>query len=147
MDEFLLSILKWGLLSISTLVIFSPFVYLGVRKWHQNKPVYLWHAVTVYLASFLLFIGTVWVVASCGKLANTWEVLDVFDSVNSYLFFVCAFLWPLQTFYLAKLVRNTLTFLNAFVALLIACGIFAGLVLVFAYALAYAFGSILSNHF
>jgi len=127
-------IAEWLILSISILLVFSPFIYLGVKKWKRHLSVNWWQVILAYILSVLFFYVFDWVIL--GKLdkliySNYQElgwIQDAITDAGSHMIIIVIIVWPLLVFYCTKLVKEKLTVLNFVLSLLFALLMFGWLV-------------------
>ncbi|KKQ83222.1 MAG: hypothetical protein UT07_C0008G0029 [Parcubacteria group bacterium GW2011_GWB1_38_8] len=111
-------VIEWGVLIISILLVFSPFIYLGIKKWKKNLPVSWKQVVGAYVSSFAIYFIWEWVILVkidmwlYNGFTNTGWLRNVLSGPSFKMIFITMFGWPLLAFYCTKLIRDKFTFLN-----------------------------------
>src|SRR3989344_4127824 len=83
-------VIEWGVLIISILLVFSPFIY------------FIWEWVILVKIDMWLYNG----------FTNTGWLRNVLSGPSFKMIFITMFGWPLLAFYCTKLIRDKFTFLN-----------------------------------
>ncbi|MEK7176745.1 MAG: hypothetical protein AAB719_00385 [Patescibacteria group bacterium] len=147
-NEPLAFVIQWGLLIVSILLVFSPFIYLGIRKWKKQLTVGWWQVMGAYIASVVIFVFYMYFASS--KLGD-WLVakypwLDYpFVEALSHLLLVFPLVLVLSVFYSTLLIRSKFTILNIIVSILIAAIITWIFILLLPYAVGLMLGYIRSH--
>lgn len=146
-------VIEWGVLLLSILLVLSPFIYLGIRKWKKHLPI-SWKQVFIsYLSSFAIYF--IWELVILDKLdswiynsyVNSGWLQDAFFKPSFRMIFMVATLWPILIFYCTKLVKEKFTLKNFIVSLVISILFFCGLVVLLFFLMTIAMGSIGRNYF
>ncbi len=111
-NSFLALVIEWGILLISILLVFSPFIYLGIRKWRKHLSVNLWHVIGAYLISFAIYpIWDWWILGKVDRLIYNnhfsygW-LREAFSDAGFRMIFVVGISWPLFVFYSSILIKK-----------------------------------------
>lgn len=145
-------IIEWGTLLISILLVFSPFIYLGIRKWKRHLSVNLGYIIAGYILSFLIFLFIFYIAHRVDRWVynNHSDYMWLMNSVGEALSHSILFdplLWVLLVFYCNKLLRNRFTILNSFASAIIASLLAWGFVELFIYTAGIVLGYIGRNYF
>lgn len=146
-------VIEWGVLIISILLVFSPFIYLGIKKWKKHLQISWKQIFASYFLSFLIYY--VWEVVIIGKLdrfvyknyINTTWLQDAITNPGFKMIFVVVTMWPILVFYSTKLVKERLTLLDFFVSLGISTLLFCSFVILLFYLMAVALGYVGRTYF
>lgn len=139
--------LEWGILVVTILLVFSPFIYLGFRKWKKHLPVDIKWVLFSYFCSFWIYIA--WDLVLLSKIdrfiynnyINTGWLQDAITDPGFKMIFINVLGWPLLVFYCTKLMKNRFTrrnFILSFLTSLLFFCVLAG-ILIFAIGAAFAY--------
>ncbi|MFZ2484390.1 MAG: hypothetical protein WAX80_02650 [Minisyncoccia bacterium] len=147
-------VIEWGVLIISILLVFSPFIYLGIRKWKRHLLINWKQVIGAYLSSFAIYFVWEWVILDkldqfiSNNYINAGWLQNAFFDPGFRMIFVVVITWPLLVFYCSKLVtRERFTLLNFITSFIISILLFCGLVVLLFYAMAAALGYAGSHYF
>lgn len=119
-------IIEWGVLIISLLLVFSPFIYLGIRKWKRHLPVSWKQVFASYFFSFLIYFVWEWIILNkidryiYNNFINTWWLQSAIGDPGFKMIFIIILGWPTLVFYCIKLVKGKFTKKNFVISLFIA---------------------------
>jgi hypothetical protein len=143
-------IVEWLILIVSILVVFSPFIYLGIRKWKKHLSVTLLHVLIGYLFSFCIYSINLWAMSSISDLTYPKYILleNVLDDVIFHQIFIVIPIWSLLIFYCSKLIiKNRFSIWHFLVSLIFSILLFSGLVALLFYLMAIGLGYIGRTYF
>lgn len=117
-------VIEWGVLIISILLVFSPFIYLGIRKWKKHLLVSWAHVAGAYLLSFVIYpIWDWWILGKVDRYiydnyVNSGWLQDAISDPGFRMIFIVVIAWPLLVFYSSKLItKGRFTLLNFIISL------------------------------
>ena len=146
-------VIEWGILIISILLVFSPFIYLGIRKWKQHLLVNWKHVIGAYLLSFALYSLHFWVLSKVDSFLydnhpnSSWLQHAIANVLFHELFMIIP-LWSLLIFYCSKLIiKSRFSLLHFIISLALSILLFFSLIVVTLYLMAVTLGSIGRNYF
>jgi hypothetical protein len=146
-------VIEWGVLILSILLVFSPFIYLGIRKWKKHLPI-TWKQIFIsYFSSFLIYYVWDWVVLDkldrwiYNSYINSGWLQNAFFNPSFRMIFINIITWPLLVFYCTKLVKERFTRKNFIISLLVAIAMFILLTSILAFMTAWALTNIGSKYF
>jgi len=127
--------IEWGVLIISILLVFSPFIYLGIRKWNKHQEISWVDVILSYIQSFIIYF--IWEFIIIHKIdryiynnyINTGWLQDAVGDPGFKMIFIVVLGWPLLIFYsIMAIKQGKFTLKNFIVSLVIAIALFASLV-------------------
>ena len=145
-------VIEWGVLIISILLVFSPFIYLGIRKWKWYLSVSWKQIIASYFLSFAIYYIWEWVFLDkldrfiYNNYVNTGWLQDAFYNPSFKMIFIVMVVWPLLIFYSTKLIKEKFTRKNLIMSLITA-SIFFVLIVLLAVFLAVSRLSIIGNKY
>src|SRR3989344_2114178 len=104
-------VVEWGVLLVSILLVFSPFIYLGIRKWRKHLSVTFMQVIGAYLISFFLYVSE-WIVLnkldvwSYSNFPNAQWIRDAIFSPFFRTIFITGLAWPALVFYCSVLIKK-----------------------------------------
>ncbi len=154
-NSILAFVLEWGVLIISIFLVFSPFIYLGIRKWKKHLPVNWWQVIGAYLSSFAIYIMWDWWIL---VKVDDWLLHSVYADANWWrrvlynpgfkMIFITLIAWPALVFYSCKLmIKEKFTLLNFVLSLIISISLICGLIALYAFVMVVILGQIGSKYF
>ena len=101
----------WIYGTISVLLVFSPFIYLGYRKWKKKLPVSWWMVFGAYFSSALIYV--IWNIAIWAALdellrryyVNYWWLTNALLEGGAGPFFGIIIGWPLSPIYILMAIK------------------------------------------
>ena len=123
-------VIGWGGMLVLILVILSPFLIIRFRYF---RPTHWWHIAGAYGISFVIYFFLL-----LNTPVNHWFIYNIFNSPELYQAFDAAIfktfilfvpIYPLLTFYSAKLLYGTFTIKRTALAILLATLLLAILVI------------------
>jgi len=107
-------IAEWLILIVSILIVFSPFIYIGIKKWKWHQMVSWVQVLLAYILSIAIYYIW-WIVISKidrfiynNHLLGKWA-FDVIDFSAEAMVFSVILIWPFLVFYSTKLVKGRFT--------------------------------------
>lgn len=147
-------VVEWGILIISILLVFSPFIYLGFRKWKRNLSVGWLHVIGAYILSFAIYlIWDWWILGKVDKwiynnFTNTHWLQQAIFKPSFRMIFIATIGWLIMVFFSSVLIKNKPYNLIHFIsALAISIAMFFVLLKVWMFLTVVALGQIGSNYF
>ena len=147
-------VIEWGIFIASIFLVFSPFIYLGFRKWRKNLAVSLWQVVGAYLLSIAIFPTWNWFIL--GKVdrfiynnhQNLSWLQDAVSDPGFKMIFVGVIGWSLLAFYCGVLLKKNPYNLKHFIYSLISTLVLFGILTASTfYLMLIALGSIGRDYF
>src|SRR5690606_11986979 len=105
----LAEVVGWFIFIASFLIVFSPFIYLGYRKWKKKLPISWLAIILSYLFSFTIYWALEWNLVFLiddilrESYRNSWWLRDAMSDSEARMFFCVIFAWPLTVFYVFKI--------------------------------------------
>lgn len=146
-------IIEWGILILSILLVFSPFIYLGVRKWKKHLLITWKQVFSSYFLSFLIYY--VWEFVILDKLdrwiynsyINSGWLQDAFLNPSFKMIFIVVIGWPFLVFYCTKLVREKFVLKSFLISLFIAVVTFIVLISILFFMMAWVLTIVGNKYF
>ena len=147
-------VIEWGVLILSILLVFSPFIYLGIRKWKKHLLI-SWKQIFIsYLSSFAIYYVWDWVILNkldrwiYNSYINSGWLQDAFFDPSFKMMFIVVIGWPLLIFYVVMaLKQGKFTLKNFVLSLIVAIIFFASMVIIWLYLMVIGLGYIGSYYF
>ncbi len=146
-------IIEWVFLIVSILLVFSPFLYLGIRKWRRHLSVNWKQVIGAYLVSFAIYpIWDWWLFGKVDRwiyesYINTHWLQNAFLESSVRIIPVLIIVWPLLIFYSNKLVKEKIIKKDMIILAFVAIGLFILLLLLLVFMIGWSLTTVGSQYF
>ena len=146
-------VIEWGVLILSIILVFSPFIYLGIRKWKKHLPISWKQILASYFSSFLIYYVWDWIILNkldrylYNNYINSGWIQNAFLNPSLKMILILTITWPLLVFYCTKLVKEKFTLKNFIVSLVISVILFCIIIVFLIFLIGAALTSVGKNYF
>lgn len=141
-------LVMWIYGTISVLLVFSPFVYLGYRKWRRHLPISWWMVFLAYIISPIIFwVWSWWIWGLTDSLlqkyySNSWWITNALLEGGAGPFFGVIVGWPALIFYVVWIKFEHFTLKSFLLSTTLAIVMFMALAGLAAYLIAWGLGNL-----